>query len=67
VRVNLFNPGPIRTRMRAIVMPGEDPMTLDTPEQAAEKLVELCLPGFNETGRLYDYPTKTLRDFKTAP
>ena len=63
VRVNLFNPGPIRTRMRAAVMPGEDPMTLDTPEQAAEKLAELCLPGFNQTCKLYDYPTKTIRDF----
>jgi NAD(P)-dependent dehydrogenase (short-subunit alcohol dehydrogenase family) len=28
VRVNLFNPGPTRTRMRAMVMPGEDPMKL---------------------------------------
>ena len=27
IRVNLFNPGPIRTRMRATVFPGEDPMT----------------------------------------
>src|SRR6201996_1374661 len=36
VRVNLFNPGPIRTRMRATVFPGEDPLTLDTPGQAAE-------------------------------
>ena len=25
IRVNLFNPGPTRTRMRAAVMPGEDP------------------------------------------
>ena len=32
LRVNLFNPGPIRTRMRATLMPGEDPATLDTPE-----------------------------------
>ena len=31
LRVNLFDPGPIRTRMRAIVFPGEDPLTLDTP------------------------------------
>ncbi|GCC47540.1 hypothetical protein chiPu_0031573, partial [Chiloscyllium punctatum] len=31
LRVNLFSPGPIRTRMRAQVFPGEDPMTLDTP------------------------------------
>src|SRR5260370_1356247 len=27
VRVNLINPGPTRTRMRAQAMPGEDPMT----------------------------------------
>jgi NAD(P)-dependent dehydrogenase (short-subunit alcohol dehydrogenase family) len=55
VRINLFNPGPTRTRMRALVMPGEDPMTLPTPEAVAEKIVELCLPSFSETGKLYDY------------
>src|SRR5690349_13043584 len=35
VRVNLFNPGATRTRMRAAAMPGEDPMTLKTPEPVA--------------------------------
>jgi NAD(P)-dependent dehydrogenase (short-subunit alcohol dehydrogenase family) len=55
VRVNLFNPGPTRTRMRAAAMPGEDPQTLKTPEPVAEKIVELCLPGFQETGKVYDY------------
>ncbi len=30
LRVNLFNPGPTRTRMRATVFPGEDPLTLET-------------------------------------
>ena len=55
VRVNLFNPGPTRTRMRAQVMPGEDPMTLPTPEQVAETIVPLCLPSCMETGKLYDY------------
>ena len=44
MRVNLFNPGPIRTRMRATVFPGEDPTTLDTPEQAAEFIVPMCAP-----------------------
>jgi NAD(P)-dependent dehydrogenase (short-subunit alcohol dehydrogenase family) len=63
VKVNLFNPGPTRTRMRAQVMPGEDPMTLPTPEQVAEKIVELCLPGCNETGMLYDYPGKKFLRF----
>ena len=63
VRVNLFNPGPTRTRMRAAVMPGEDPMTLPTPEDAAEKIVDLCLPGFTETGKLYDVRAGKLLEF----
>jgi NAD(P)-dependent dehydrogenase (short-subunit alcohol dehydrogenase family) len=55
VRVNLFNPGATRTRMRATAMPGEDPAALKTPEPVAEKILELCLPQFRETGKLYDY------------
>lgn len=54
VRVNLLNPGPTRTRMRAAVMPGEDPMTLKTAEPVAEQIVAMCLPDFQETGKLYD-------------
>ena len=64
VRVNLFNPGPTRTRMRALAMPGEDPTTLEPPEGPAAKIVELCLPGFTESGKLYDYRTRKLRDFE---
>ena len=56
LRVNLFNPGPTRTRMRAQVMPGEDPMTLPTPENVAAKILPLCLPSCGETGKLYDFP-----------
>jgi NAD(P)-dependent dehydrogenase (short-subunit alcohol dehydrogenase family) len=33
VRVNVLNPGPVRTRMRAQAFPAEDPSTLLTPEQ----------------------------------
>ena len=64
LRVNLFNPGPTRTRMRAQAMPGEDPMTLPTPEEVAEKIVDLCLPSFNETGKLYDFRAGKLLDFR---
>ncbi len=64
VRVNLLNPGPTRTRMRATVMPGEDPATLTKPEQVAEKVVELCLPSFSETGKLYDYKAGKLLSFR---
>ncbi|MGY2805872.1 MULTISPECIES: SDR family NAD(P)-dependent oxidoreductase [unclassified Bradyrhizobium] len=64
LRVNLFSPGPIRTRMRAQVFPGEDPMTLDTPDMAAEFIVPMCLPAWTETGKLYDYKARTLRSFQ---
>jgi NAD(P)-dependent dehydrogenase (short-subunit alcohol dehydrogenase family) len=64
IRVNLFNPGPTRTSMRAAVMPGEDPMTLPTPETVAEHIVPLCLPAFADTGRLYDFRHKRLMTFR---
>jgi NAD(P)-dependent dehydrogenase (short-subunit alcohol dehydrogenase family) len=63
VRVNLFSPGPTRTRMRATAMPGEDPMLLKTPDAVAEKIVELCLPDFQETGKIYDYQRDRLVAF----
>jgi NAD(P)-dependent dehydrogenase (short-subunit alcohol dehydrogenase family) len=64
VRVNLFTPGPMRTRMRAQAMPGEDPMTLETPDRAAEKIVELCLPSMQESGKLYAYQKRKLLEFR---
>jgi NAD(P)-dependent dehydrogenase (short-subunit alcohol dehydrogenase family) len=63
IRVNLFSPGPIRTRMRAAVFPGEDPLTLETPEQAAEFIVPMCAPDWTETGKLFDYKTRKLLGF----
>ena len=65
IRVNLFSPGPIRTRMRATVMPGEDPMILDTPEQVAELIVPMCAPSWTETGKCFDYPSKKLMQFQS--
>src|SRR5438876_6838131 len=63
IRVNLFSPGAIRTRMRATVFPGEDPMTLETPDQVAESIVPMCSPDWAETGKLYDYKSRTLMSF----
>ena len=64
IRVNLFNPGPTRTTMRAAVMPGEDPMTLPTPDEVAAAIVPLCLPSFTESGKLYDFRVKKLLSFR---
>jgi NAD(P)-dependent dehydrogenase (short-subunit alcohol dehydrogenase family) len=64
IKVNLFSPGPIRTRMRAQVFPGEDPMTLDTAEQVAEFIVPMCAPEWTESGKLYHYPSRALMSFR---
>jgi NAD(P)-dependent dehydrogenase (short-subunit alcohol dehydrogenase family) len=65
LRVNLFNPGPTRTRMRATVFPGEDPLTLDTPEQVAESIVPMCAPDWTETGKLFEHKTRSLLSFRS--
>jgi len=42
VRVNLINPGPTRTKMRAEAFPGEDPLQLPTPDAIAEAFLPLA-------------------------
>jgi NAD(P)-dependent dehydrogenase (short-subunit alcohol dehydrogenase family) len=51
LRVNLFSPGPVRTIMRAKAFPGEDPMTLPTPEEVAPRIVDLVLPSEDRNGQ----------------
>ena len=63
IRVMAVNPGPMRTRMRAQAMPGEDPATLKTPEELAPKVLDLCLPSWTETGKLYDFPMDAVLSF----
>lgn len=43
LNVNLFDPGAVRTSMRAKAMPGEDPLTLPAPEDVAAQLAPLLL------------------------
>jgi NAD(P)-dependent dehydrogenase (short-subunit alcohol dehydrogenase family) len=64
VKAMSVNPGPLRTRMRAAAMPGEDPMTLRTPEEFAPKLADLCGPDWKETGKIYDFPTDKVLSFQ---
>jgi NAD(P)-dependent dehydrogenase (short-subunit alcohol dehydrogenase family) len=51
IKVNLINPGPMRTLMRKKAMPGEDPAYLVKPEEMAFKVVEMLSPSYdrNET------------------
>lgn len=50
LRVNLINPGPTRTEMRALAFPGEDPETLPAPEQLTEAFVAIAEAGFDGHG-----------------
>jgi len=52
LRVNLFDPGPMRTRLRAAAFPGEDPATLRPPDEAAVALAALCLPSETRHGEV---------------
>jgi NAD(P)-dependent dehydrogenase (short-subunit alcohol dehydrogenase family) len=61
VRVNLFYPGPTRTRMRAQAMPGENPDTVKPPEALAADIVRMLSPDFSETGTLFDFLSKEAR------
>jgi NAD(P)-dependent dehydrogenase (short-subunit alcohol dehydrogenase family) len=60
IRANCFSPGPIRTKMRATAMPGEDPETLPHPDEVAAQLVPLCTPGFADHAAVYKYDPKGL-------
>ncbi len=55
IRVNIINPGPIRTAMRAAAFPGEDPETLPTPEELAAAMLPLFTPQVSDNGAIFDF------------
>ena len=58
VKVNMIDPGPIATHMRAKAVPGEDASTLPTPADIAPLFVELASPACEKSGErisFYDW------------
>ncbi|MAY61950.1 MAG: oxidoreductase [Rhizobiales bacterium] len=53
LKVNSVDPGGTRTAMRARAFPGEDPATLPKPADVAEKLLKLCSPELDVSGKLF--------------
>ncbi len=51
IRVNLFDPGAVRTEMRFKAMPGEDQLTLPTPAEVAATLPLYFSPEFMQHGQ----------------
>ncbi len=54
IKVNLLNPGATRTRMREEAYPGENPMSVKTPESITDHFVRLALPSCTSHGELID-------------
>lgn len=52
VRANLFDPGPMATKLRAQAFPGENPATVTPPAEAAPALIELLTPACTLQGRI---------------
>ena len=67
VRVNTFNPGPLRTALRAKAMPGEDPKTLQPPSVVAPKIIDMISPEFTDNGMLFDWDFGASRPIGTSP
>jgi NAD(P)-dependent dehydrogenase (short-subunit alcohol dehydrogenase family) len=63
---NLFDPGPLRTRMRAQGWPGEDPETLAPPEAATADIVRMLSPEFTANGVTFRFPDKTTTELFAA-
>lgn len=59
LRVNLYDPGPVATRMRSSAFPGEDRSTLPLPAAVAPALAALCLPTEDRNGALARYGDAT--------
>jgi len=55
LKVNILNPGVIRTAMRARAAPGEDPETLDTPADLMPLIIKICCSDFEANGKVVDY------------
>ena len=52
LKVNVLDPGRVRTRMRATAYPGEDPETLPTPESITDAFMKLAEPACHINGKI---------------
>lgn len=52
LRVNLVDPGPVDTQLRAVAYPGEDPGLLRKPGAVAAAIADLCAPAEARHGQV---------------
>ena len=59
MRVNLFDPGPVATAMRAKAMPGEDQATITQPGEVARVIADMAGAPYEKTGEIVAYREMT--------
>ena len=55
IKVNILNPGPVRTTMRQRAFPGENPETLPAPEALVPLFLDLLDVGQSDSGQIYNF------------
>lgn len=60
VRVNLIDPGAVRTRLRAAIFPGEDSAGLPMPESITQAFVELAAAECTRNGDIVEIGTAAI-------
>lgn len=53
LRVNIIDPGAVRTKMRAKAFPGEDPMSLPHPDEITEVFLRLASEKLKDNGKKF--------------
>ena len=60
IRANLFDPGRLRTQMRAKAAPGEDPETVALPAVVVPDILRMIAPDFSDNGTRFEFPTRNV-------
>ena len=55
IKVNILNPGPVRTTMRQRAFPGENPETLPAPEAFVPLFLDLVDACQSDSGQIYNF------------
>ena len=58
VRVNLLDPGTVRTNMRAEYAPGENPLEVTPPEMIVPEMLEMCSQKCQKNGEVFRFTSK---------
>ena len=53
--INLYDPGPTKTQMRASAYPGEDPKILKDPDEIAKDILKICNKNFIKNGERLEF------------